>query len=104
MAKVRFGYRKLSKEEADSGTFGPKGLREAKIPEWTPTIMEIKRRVIADEPYQAIVDWLNDEGVEPGPYVKSGKWNAKLLRDFLRDPILHGTRTFRDTIAWNSWT
>ena len=30
--KVRFGYRKLSKAEAASGLFGPKGLRIAKLP------------------------------------------------------------------------
>ncbi|MCE9531923.1 MAG: recombinase family protein, partial [Planctomycetes bacterium] len=34
--KVRFGYRKLSKEEAASGQFGTPGLRIAKLPEWTP--------------------------------------------------------------------
>ncbi len=31
--KTRYGYRKLSREEADSGNFGPIGLRIAKVSE-----------------------------------------------------------------------
>ena len=33
--RVRYGYRRLSKEEAASGHFGSKGLRMAKVPECT---------------------------------------------------------------------
>src|SRR5581483_10189201 len=40
--KVRYGYRKLSKEEGDSGQFAPKGLRLARQPECTPHIQEMR--------------------------------------------------------------
>ena len=33
VGKIRYGYRKLTPEEADSGTFGPKGLRLARVPD-----------------------------------------------------------------------
>ncbi len=33
-----------------------------------------------------------------GAYVESGRWTVKLLRDLLCDPIMHGTRTFRDVV------
>lgn len=98
VTKIRFGYRKLSKEEADSGQFGPKGLRLAKLPEWTPTIQEMRQRVLRDESYAAIADWLIDERVPTGLYVKGGRWTDKLVIALLRDPILSGSRTFRDTI------
>ena len=39
--KVKFGYHKLSKEEAASGEYGTPGLRIAKLSEWTPTIEEM---------------------------------------------------------------
>ena len=60
--KVKFGYRKLTKEEAESGTFGPKGLRVAKLSEWTPTVVEMRRRVLAAQGgFTKLCDFLNDE-------------------------------------------
>jgi hypothetical protein len=97
-AKYRFGYRKLTKEEADSGQFGPKGLRLAKVPGCTPIIHEMRRRRLAGDTRNAIADWLNGEGIRRGPYVKRGRWTGKLVDDHLRDPIYSGTRTLRDTI------
>src|SRR5262245_55909927 len=38
LQKYRYGYRKLSKEEAASGQFGTVGLQMAKVPEATPII------------------------------------------------------------------
>jgi len=98
--KVKFGYRKLSKEEAESGAFGPKGLRIAKLPEWTATIEEMCHRVIEEQGgFTKLADWLNDQGIAPGPYVISGKWNRRNVVELLSDPILSGCRTFRDTIC-----
>lgn len=96
--RVRFGYRKLTQEEADSGQFGPKGLRIVKVPEQTPIIREMRERIMRGDHYEAVADWLNDNGVSPGPHVKNGKWTGKLVEDNLRDPILCGIRTFRDTL------
>src|SRR4051812_45109500 len=39
--KVRFGYRKLTEQEAASGEPGPRGLRIARVPECTPVIREM---------------------------------------------------------------
>jgi site-specific DNA recombinase len=96
--KARFGYRKLTKEEAQSGNFGPKDLRIAKLPECTSIIREMKDRVMAGAFYRAIADWLNGEEIRPGHYVTMGKWTGRLVIDYLRNPILSGTRTFRDVI------
>ncbi len=96
--KVRFGYRKLTKEEAASGQFGPKGLRIAKIPECEPIILEMKRRAERGDSYPMIAEWLNNEGIAPGPYVKSGRWTGPLVNTFLRYSGLSGTRKHREVI------
>jgi site-specific DNA recombinase len=93
--KIKYGYRKLSKEEAASGKFGPVGLRIAKLPECTPIIREAKDRVIRGDAYPAIEDWLNNAGIDPGPYVTSGRWSVPRIKSLLRDPILSGRRRFR---------
>lgn len=97
--KIRFGYRKLSREEGALGAFGPKGLRIAKVPEHTETIRELARRVIAGESYIVLAEQLNDRRLPPGPYVRSGRWSPRVLVELLTDPILAGVRTFRDTIC-----
>jgi hypothetical protein len=96
--KIRYGYRKLTAEEAASGQFGPKGLRIAKLPECTPVIVEMKDRVMRGDKYAAVADWLESEHIKPGPHVENGRWTARLVADLLDDPILRGTRTFRDMI------
>lgn len=97
--KIRYGYRRLSPQEAASAQFGPKDLRIARRPECTPIIREMMDRVMRCDPYAAVADWLQAEGVEPGPYVEGGRWTARLVMELLDDPILSGTRTFRDTIC-----
>ena len=93
--KIRFGYGKLTREEAASGTFGSVGLRIRKLSECTPIIREIRARILRDESYTAIADWLNDEGVDPGPYVEGGEWTGRVVKDLMRDLILSGRRRFR---------
>lgn len=97
--KIRYGYRKLNRDEAATGDFGPVGLRIAKRDDCTSTIQEIARRVIRGDPYASVSDWLNAEGIVPGDYVKRGRWTPSLIADLLADPILAGVRTFRDTIC-----
>lgn len=97
--KVRYGYRKLSEDEARSGELGPAGLRITKRPECTEVICAMMDRVLAGQSYAAVADWLNQAVIAAGPYVTSGRWSARLIVELLEDPILSGTRTFRDTIC-----
>lgn len=93
--KHRFGYRKLTKEQAQSGEFGPPGLRIAKLPECTPTIQEMKNRYMAGQSDYEIAVWLNEAEVPPGPYSKRQRWTAAMVEDLLADPILSRYRQFR---------
>jgi site-specific DNA recombinase len=97
--KVRFGYRKLTKGEADGGEFGPKGLRIARVATCTVYIQGMRTRVLAGVSYPVVAEWLNDEGVTPGPYVTGGKWTGRLVRELLMDPILSGQRQFRKEVS-----
>ena len=95
--KVPFGYRKLSREEAATGTYGPVGLRIAKIPEATPVIQEIRQRLLRGDSYSAIARWLNEEGVPVGKYVQRKTWLNKNIVDLLRRSLLKGVRQFGRT-------
>src|SRR5262249_42599524 len=87
--KFRYGYRKLSQEQAASGEFGPKGLRIAKTPEATPVIRTMRQMVMDGATYTAVASWLNDEEIATGRYATKAKWTGRLVEDLLRDPILH---------------
>ena len=99
VTRVRYGYSKLTKEQADSGEFGPKGLRIAKEETATIYLNQMRLRTLQGESYEMIADWLNDEGVPPGRYTTNGKWTGKLVRSLLRDTILSGQRRFRKGIS-----
>lgn len=94
--KVRFGYRKLTDEEAATGQFGPKGVPMAKVPELTPVIHEMRRRFLLNRNYEAVARWLESSVINPGPFVQNGRWTGRLVKDLFADPILSGTRTFGD--------
>lgn len=94
--KVKFGYRKLTTEEAAAGTFGPPGLRIAKRPECTPIIIEMKDRILRGDSYEAVAEWLRAEGVESPPYAR--RWTARLVKSLLVDPLLCGSRRFRNVV------
>jgi hypothetical protein len=93
--KVRFGYRKLTKDEAESGQFGPKGLRIAQTADGASVINEMRQRIHDGAGQQDIADWLNDAGIKPGPYVTNGYWSPQNVVGLVNDPILSGLRTFR---------
>jgi site-specific DNA recombinase len=96
--KVKYGYRKLTKEEAATGQYGPVGLRVAKVPECTPLIQEMRRRVIRGDSYVVVGEWLTEDAVVTGLYATDNRWTGKLVADLLRDPILSGRKRFRTTI------
>lgn len=97
---LRFGYRKLSKEDAKSGEFGPVGLRMAKLPELTPAIKDICEKVkdiVNYRSYWDIADELDAKGIPPGPSSRSGRWNDKLVSELVKDEILMGVRSLGKT-------
>lgn len=96
--KVKYGYRKLTIEEAHSGHFGRPGLMIARRPECTPVIRQMIDRVIRGESYATVCDWLNSEENEAPPYSKGNRWTGPCVKDLLADPILCGQRTFRKTL------
>jgi len=94
VGKNRFGYRKLTKEEAASGKYGSVGLRIAKLPEYTAILLEMRRRVMNGDSYVVVAEWLIEEGITPGPYVE--KWTGRVVKELLRDQILIGRRRYRN--------
>lgn len=94
--KIRFGYRKLTPSEAKALPGHPDNLLIARIPECTSIIKELWHMIVEGRLYgKQIVDWLEENGVKPGPYVKTGKWTWEIVKDLLEDDILIGWRTFR---------
>lgn len=96
--KIKFGFRKLSREESLSGEFVPVGLRIAKIEKLTDTIKQICAKVKDIEnfrSYDDIADWLNESGVAPGPYSRNGKWTGTLVATLVQDDALAGFRAFK---------
>src|SRR5207249_1859826 len=80
--KIKFGYRKLPREEAASGNYGPVGLRVAKLSDLTETIKQICEKVKDLENYRSyddIAHCLNDAGISPGPYCFQAKWTGPLV-------------------------
>lgn len=97
--KVRFGYEKLTPEEAKSRSDHPDDLLIAKLPKWTPTILKMRDLIVNDGMHgQGVANWLNDHNIPTGPYVQSDKWTGRLVLDLCREPILAGHRSFRKTI------
>ncbi|PHR90016.1 MAG: hypothetical protein COA78_35480 [Blastopirellula sp.] len=96
--KCKAGYLKLSREKALTGEFGPEGLRIMKDPVFSQHIPEIRRQLMKTGCLAKVVRWLNKKEIPTGPYAKGDKWNRNLLKGLLRDPILHGTRSFRKTL------
>lgn len=96
--RVRYGYRKLTEEEAKARPNHPDGLLMARIPECTPTIMQLRSLVVDHRMIgQPVVDWLHEHDVPTGPYAQAQGWTWSLVSGLLRDPILCGWRRFRTT-------
>jgi hypothetical protein len=46
VGKVRGTYRKLTKEEAANGEFDPRGLRIARVAQWTGIVLLVRQLII----------------------------------------------------------
>ena len=97
--KISYGYVRLTRDQAASGQFGPVRLRVAKMSEATRIIKKMREMLMATRngqySYVPIVDYLIENNIPVGPYVTNGKWNQRLVKDLLTDPILIGVRRFR---------
>ena len=51
------------------------------MPAATPVIKKMRQMVMDDAAYAAAASWLNDEGVQPGPYEIKAKWTGRLVED-----------------------
>ena len=94
--KVELLYAKVSREDAEAGIYGPKGLRIRELAELAWVVDEIRRRLHEGRSPRSIVLWLIAKCIPHGPYAK--RWTLKLLRELPCDPLLHGTRTLRDVL------
>ena len=68
VTKVKFGYRKLTDEEAASGQFGAVGLKIAKDANCTAILHEIRQRLLRKESLNEVASYLNEQKVPVGPY------------------------------------
>ena len=95
--KVRFGYKKLTPEEAKALPGHPEKLRIARIPDCTKIIKELRRMVVEERMYgQQLVDWLDEKCVKRWSDVLSCECTWEIVADLLQDVIVFGLRTFRD--------
>ena len=104
--KIKFGYRKLSREEAKTGKFGPVGLRMTKLAEHTETIKRMRKILMTSvngcHSYVPVLDWLSKEKIPVGEYVDGNRWTQQLVKGLLSDPILKGVRRFRSVLCQRS--
>jgi DNA invertase Pin-like site-specific DNA recombinase len=63
-----------------------------KDPKAEAIYQEIFRRLESGASYSEVADWLNDQGVKPGPSVRSPRWTCQLLTLLVHNPILKGVR------------
>jgi hypothetical protein len=81
---VVFGYVKPPGAKSDSD------LR--KDPDAEPIYDEWFRRLENGETFSDVADWLNGQGILPGPYCRSKRWDCKMVGRVTRNPILKGVR------------
>lgn len=63
-----------------------------KDPAAEPVYAEIFRRLEGGASYSEVADWLNEQGVKPGPWARSSRWRCSLLTQLIHNPILKGVR------------
>ena len=61
-------------------------------PDAEPIYAEMFRRLEDGAGYSEIADWLNELGIQPGPYARSPRWTRSLVSQLVHNPILKGVR------------
>lgn len=57
-----------------------------------PLYEEWFRRLDNGALYAEVADWLNEQGIPPGPHCRSKKWTGKMVARITHNPILKGIR------------
>jgi site-specific DNA recombinase len=81
---VVFGYIKPPGAKTDAEL--------SKDPDAEPIFQEIFRKLEDGASYSAVADWLNDNGVKPGPAARTPRWTCSLVTQLVHNPILKGVR------------
>jgi DNA invertase Pin-like site-specific DNA recombinase len=63
-----------------------------KDPAAEPIYAEMFRMLEDGAPYSEVADWLNEQGVKPGPWAESPRWRCSLVTQLVHNPILKGVR------------
>lgn len=83
--QVRFGYIKPADTKSDQDV--------VKDPTAEPYIREWFRKLDEEgASYSSIADWLNKEGVSPGPSRRKTKWDCRMVATDTHNPWLKGVR------------
>jgi hypothetical protein len=67
-----------------------------KDPSAEPVYLEWFRILDEGGTYQDVADWLNETGVQVGPYCRSPKWTCRIVGRITHNPILKGVRVRND--------
>jgi DNA invertase Pin-like site-specific DNA recombinase len=81
---VVFGYIKPPGTKTDAD------LR--KDPAAEPIYEELFRKLEEGASYSEVADWLNQQGIKPGPYARSPQWTCSLVTQLVHNSILKGVR------------
>src|SRR5262249_50171629 len=63
-----------------------------KDPDAEPVFAELFRQLEDGASYSEVADWLNAQGIRPGPAVRAARWNCSLVTQLIHNPILKGLR------------
>jgi site-specific DNA recombinase len=64
-----------------------------------PIYKEIFRKLEDGASYSEVADWLDDNGIKPGPAARTPGWTCSLVTQLLHNPILKGVRVRNKKIS-----
>ncbi len=86
-----------------AGIIKPPGLKSdaelQKDPQYEEAYDEMFTRLEDEAGFPEIADWFNDIQLSVGPYCRSKRWTAKMVRRIALNPILKGIRYRNDKIS-----
>jgi hypothetical protein len=61
-------------------------------PATAPVYDQIFRMLEEGASFWEVSDWLNGEGIKPGPYARNDRWDGRMLARVVFNPVIKGTR------------